>query len=341
MDMPATPTIAQYEGADFTQFSEVIRVRREPALLKGVVAHWASVKAAQTSDEALASYLSGHDTGETAGVYVAPARVKGLFFYGFDTHDTNFSHGPATLAEVLSRLLAERSKAEPMAISLQSTPVARLMPGFGEENRLDLLPDVPPRIWVGNAVVTRTHYDLNDNIACVVAGRRRFSLFPPEQTPNLYPGPYERTIGGVPVSMVDPDAPDLTRYPRFAEAQKARIDVELEPGDALYIPYGWWHQVRSLSPFNVLVNYWWDAAAQADAAPSEAFLHAILAIRDLPEHERGVWRNLFSHYVFGDNGDPVAHLSARDKGLYGPLDAGLRRRLKRQLQKALEDKPKP
>lgn len=335
-DFPAPNAVTSYDSPDRETFEKVIRPARVPALLKGVVGNWPAVAEGRQSDETLCNYLLAHDSGEAAGVYVAPPTAKGSFFYGFDTHLTNFSHGPATLPEVLERLMAERGKAEPMAISLQSTPIARQMPGFGKENHLDLLSGVPPRIWVGNAVVTRTHYDLNDNIACVVAGRRRFSLFPPEQLPNLYPGPYERTIGGVPVSMVDIDKPDLQRYPRFAEAAKTRIDVEMEPGDAIYIPYGWWHQVRSLSPLNVLVNYWWDAAAQADTVPSDAFLHAILTIRDLPAHERGVWRNLFDHYIFGENGDPVAHLSARDKGLYGPLDAATRRRLKRQILKSLE-----
>lgn len=335
------PPLPVYNRADRATFEQLIRPARHPAVLKGVVADWPAVHCGLTSDEALADYLLSHDSGAPAGVYVAPPQARGTFFYGFDTHVTNFSHGPATVAEVLQRLLGERDKADPLAISLQSTPIASQMPGFGAENRLDLLPDVAPRIWIGNAVVTRTHYDLNDNIACVVAGRRRFSLFPPAQLANLYPGPYERTIGGVPVSMVDIDRPDLSRYPCYAEAQAVRVDIELEAGDALYIPYGWWHQVRSLSPFNVLVNYWWDAAVAPDAAPSDAFLHALLAIRDLPEHERRVWRNLFAHYVFGENGDPVAHLTPRDKGLYGPLDAAMRRRLKRQLQKALEDKPKP
>jgi len=333
--MEASAPLARYPAPDAATFAGTIRPRREPAVLEGVVAHWPAVQAGLHSQEALATYLKLHDKGRAAGVYVAPPRAKGVFFYGFDTHDYNFNHGPATLSEVVERILGERDKPEPLAISLQSTPISGHFPDFGAENRLDLLPDVSPRLWVGNAVVTRTHYDLNDNIACVVAGRRRFTLFPPDQTPNLYPGPYERTIGGVPVSMVDPDAPDLTRYPRFAEARKARIDVELGAGDALYIPYGWWHQVRSLTPFNVLVNYWWDAAAQADAPPADAFLHALLALRDLPAHERSVWRNLFAHYVFGDNGDPVAHLSARDKGIYGPLDAATRRRLRHQLHKAL------
>src|SRR3546814_2525666 len=57
--------------------------------------------------------------------------------------------------------------------------------------------------------------------------------------------------------MVDLAAPDLTRYPRFAEALAHAMTAELEPGDAIYIPGLWWHDVQAAGPFNVLVNYWW------------------------------------------------------------------------------------
>src|SRR3546814_13116949 len=89
------------------------------------------------------------------------------------------------------------------------------------------------------------------NVACCVAGRRRFTLFPPDQLANLYPGPFELTPAGTPVSMVDPFAPDLDRYPRFAEAWSHASEATLEPGDALYLPYMWWHGVESLEPVSI------------------------------------------------------------------------------------------
>jgi len=85
-----------------------------------------------------------------------------------------------------------------------------------------------------------------ENVGIVMTGRRRFTVFPPEQIGNLYPGPFELTPSGVPISLVDLTAPDLDRYPRFAEAMAAAQSAVLEPGDAIYLPFHWWHAVESL-----------------------------------------------------------------------------------------------
>ena len=79
-----------------------------------------------------------------------------------------------------------------------------------------LNPEVEARIWIGNAVKINTHFDLAYNIACVVGGRRRFTLFPPEQIENLYVAPLDFTPSGAPVSLVQFTSPDLARFPRFA-----------------------------------------------------------------------------------------------------------------------------
>jgi hypothetical protein len=39
-------------------------------------------------------------------------------------------------------------------------------------------------------------------------------------------------------------------------------EVELVPGDALFIPRDWYHHVEALERFNVLVNYWWDSSKE-------------------------------------------------------------------------------
>lgn len=328
-------SIAIFDTLTPQDFATGVHASGQPAILKGVVKDWPAVKSGRQSDEALVDYLKAHDNGQVAGVYVGAPEIRGNFFYGTNTCNENFRHGPTPIPMALDRLLQERANANPQSIYVQSAIIAKHMPGFAVENRLDLLPGVEPRIWIGNAAVTRAHYDLNYNIACVVAGRRRFHLFPPEQLVNLYPGPFDRTIGGVPVSMVDAENPDLNRYPRFAEAQKTRLTVELEAGDALYIPYGWWHQVHSLSRFNVLVNYWWDDAPQP-AAPYDALFHAILAIRDMPKDHQALWKTVFDYYVFTGGGDPLAHLADGDKGSLGPLTPELIRRIKASLRKSLE-----
>ena len=329
-------SISVFESVTPEDFAAQIHAVKQPAVIKGVINAWPAVRFAARSDEALVDYLKGHANGELVGVYLGAPEIRGNFFYGANTRSENFRHGPAPLSMALDRLMTARADANPQSIYVQSAPIKKHMPGFADENQLSLLPEVEPRIWIGNQTVTRAHYDLNHNIACVVAGRRRFHLFPPAQLVNLYPGPFDRTIGGVPVSMVNAENPDLERYPRFAEAQKAMLTVELEAGDALYIPYGWWHQVHSLSRFNVLVNYWWDDAPKAAAGGYEALFHASLAIRDMPEGHQALWQTLFDYYAFTGGGDPLAHLTDEDKGSLGPLTPERVRQIKAFLRKSLE-----
>jgi len=100
--------------------------------------------------------------------------------------------------------------------------------------------------WLGNKTRISAHYDYPDNIACVVAGTRRFTLFPPEQIGNLYVGPVDKTPSGQAISLVDFSNPDLERFPNFELAMQAGYQAVCEPGDAIYIPSLWWHHVESL-----------------------------------------------------------------------------------------------
>src|SRR5205823_11513354 len=134
------------------------------------------------------------------------------------------------------------------------------MPGFRSENDLDFKShgiNPPPIIWIGNRTTASAHYDAPSNIACVAVGKRRFTIFPPDQIFNLYPGPLEPTPGGQSISVVDFKNPDFEKYPRFREALAVAHVAELEAGDAIFIPSMWWHHVEGLNAFNVLVNYWW------------------------------------------------------------------------------------
>jgi hypothetical protein len=126
-----------------------------------------------------------------------------------------------------------------------------------------LAASVQPRIWLGSGVVTPAHFDESSNVACVVAGRRRFTLLPPEQVANLYIGPLGFAPTGTPISLVSFREPDFQRFPLFREAQAAALVAELGAGDAIYIPPLWWHHVESLERLNALVNYWWKGAPEA------------------------------------------------------------------------------
>ena len=246
----------------------------------------------------------------------------------------NFERRPATISATIERLLAQEQDPDPPALYVESTPTPEYLPSFAEANAQPLLaPTIAPRIWVGNRLIAQTHFDLSYNIACVVGGRRRFTLFPPGQLPNLYVGPLDFNISGPPLSMVSLRNPDFARYPRFAEALAASQSAELEPGDALFIPFGWWHHVESLTPFNVLVNYWWNDAPRTGFA-YDSMLHAVLTLRDLPPAQRAVWRTLFEQYVFTPGDEAMAHLPPGQRGLLGPPSAERTREIRAVLARA-------
>lgn len=322
MTAPVAPfRVREWRDVTREVFRDEIMPAGQPALLKGLVADWPAVAAAKASDEARADYLVAFDARKPVTILTGGPEIGGRFFYTDDMGGLNFRRQPTALVEALKGLLAFRSSPQPPALAVQSIPTESALPGFAAANPQPLLDEAlaAPRIWIGNAIVTATHFDMNYNIACAVAGRRRFTLFPPEQLKNLYLGPLEFTPAGPPVSLVDIAAPDLERFPRFADAWETAQSAELEPGDAIYIPYFWFHNVESLDPFSVLVNYWWNEPRAVMGRPLEALLHALAAIRELSPTERAVWRKVFDHYVFQTNGDPVAHIPPDRRGSLGEM----------------------
>jgi hypothetical protein len=185
-------------------------------------------------------------------------------------------------------------------------------------------PKVPPRLWFGTAITTPAHFDESHNVACCVAGRRRFTLFPIEQIANLYIGPLDHSPAGTPLSLVNFAQPDFDRFPRFREALAHARTAVLEPGDAIYIPPLWWHHVLSLERVNMLVNYWWVRAAPGHAQPPFAFdalLHAVTALRGMPPEQRRAWREVFDHYIFDTDRDVTGHIPLERQSMLGPMSA--------------------
>lgn len=336
MTLPAPAPIRVYEGVDRQRFDGEIRPSGQPAILRGLAADWPAVRAARTSDEALVAYLKRFGHGAPVPAIVGPPEIERRFFYTDDLKALNFTRGQTPLAPFLDRLLRDRTAARPYAMAVQSAPAPDLVPGFAQENGVGLIDgEVVPRLWIGNAIRVATHYDLMENIGIVVAGRRRFTVFPPDQVANLYMGPLELTPAGTPISLVDPAAPDLARFPRFAEAMATAQSATLEPGDAIYLPYHWWHAVDSLAPFNLFVNYWWNGAAATQGSPYDALLYGLFALRPLPPDQRRVWRAMFEHLVFLSDGDPAAHLPPEARGVLGAPDAEGFQRMRETLLRSL------
>ena len=316
--MSINKTIAERPQVDAEVFRREILHSARPVVLRGQVADWPIVRAGRESSRALADCICGYDRGIQSVVVEAPASTGGRLFYRDGLDGFNFERKRGGISATIERLLALADEQDPPRVFIESMPTDEFLPNFAPAHPMSLLdPRVRPRIWIGNAITVQTHYDLFYNIACVVGGRRRFTLFPPEQVSNLYMGPLEYTPAGAPLSMVQPYDPDLARYPRFAEALRHAVTAELEPGDALFIPYGWWHHVQSLTKLNALVNYWWNDAPQFGSQYG-ALLHAAMVVRDLPEDQRAVWRALFENFVFTDAEVALGHLAPEKRGLLAP-----------------------
>lgn len=309
------------DGVDLKTFVEEIRPAAQPVVMKGLVRDWPAVRAGRESPRALADLLRGFDRGRQIIVVERPAGSTGHLFYNPQMNGFNFTRRPGQISATIERLLALAEQPEAPAIFLESMPTAEFLPDFAAAHPMPFVdPAFGPRVWIGNRVKVQTHFDPLYNVACVVGGRRRFTLFPPEQVANLYPGPIDFTPSGTPISMVQFLSPDHESFPRYAEALRYARRAELEPGDAIYIPYAWWHAVESLTSFNVLVNYWWNDAPRA-GSPYAALLHAAWLLRDLPADQRAVWQSMFQHFVFSDPEQSMRHLAPEHRGLLGPPSA--------------------
>ena len=292
-----------------------------PFVVRGLCDSWPSVREARRSSEALAAYLSGFDTGYEAQGFVGPPEAGGRYFYLDDLDGFNFRREMMSLSTVLERIRVCGEEGSRGSVYMGSVPVARHIPGFARDNKLTVVPDeVEPRIWLGSPSHVSCHFDTYDNLACVVAGRRRFTLYPPDLIGDLYVGPIDNTMAGQPVALAASSSPGDPRYPRFDAVRNQALTVDLEPGDALYLPKLWWHEVVASGAVNVLVNYWWDAFRQGPDAPFTAMMLAMMMIAERPPAERAAWKAFFDHYVFRPEGHPLRHLPSSQHGILGPID---------------------
>jgi Cupin-like domain len=306
-----------------------------PVVLRGLAAGWPLVQAGREGSAAARTYLQNHARERPFPASIGAAGGSDRLFYT-SAMTMDFRMATAPLADLLDAMAAaERDPAAPM-IYLSSIDMQAFFDGLAEANSLPMGDRRPiESIWIGTRTCIAAHNDVPHNLAVCAVGQRRFTLFPPDQFANLYPGPLDNTPAGRPVSMVDLREPDFAMFPRFREALKHAEVAVLEPGDAIAIPSLWWHHVEALSPFNVLVNYWWRDVPAFLGQPEDALLHAILALRDLPVAERAQWRAQMEHYVFENADDAAAHLPAESRGILAPLTAETAGRLRARLLRSL------
>lgn len=141
---------------------------------------------------------------------------------------------------------------------LQQQPISIAFPDLLADiqtpNYFDPKLSFPPHLWIGGSDnISPLHYDMNNNLLAQVRGRKRVLLFEPQKTSLLYPFPAHSKIPHL--SQINIDKPDLNKFPKFQQA--GYLECILEPGEMLFIPAFWWHQVYSLDRLNISVNFWW------------------------------------------------------------------------------------
>lgn len=184
---------------------------------------------------------------------------------------SNFSpdrvrYAPMRFHEFISRVMAPQQGNSDLYLNLQHDRVIEppLLQLLGDFNIPVYFKDMTLRcvnLWMGNSkasITTPLHHDFNDNLYVVVEGRKHFTLFPPEQAPNLYPqgellgvdgNGYIRyaSLDSKPhMSRLDLSAPDPGRFPLYAAAAPTRRECYIEKNEMLFLPTGWFHQVTSI-----------------------------------------------------------------------------------------------
>lgn len=312
----------------------IARDYHHPVVIRDALADWPSVQAAKsgTITEYLGSFAN--DTPNLA--FTLDAKEAGRIFYNEDMTGFNFSKQQVTLPQLLEALATLAQQSTPHSLYMGSSSVHRYLPGFIETNQINF--GIPAtnsivNFWIGNHTLVAPHQDFPNNFACNVAGKRTFTLFPPEQLDNLYIGPLDFNPAGPAISLVDTRQPDFKRYPKYQQAIAASLQVTLEPGDLLFIPSMWWHQVETHDHLNLLINYWWKPSAVYAPSPMHALNLALLSISSLPDAQKQTWQHMFNHYVFEPSN--FEHIPERLQGILGELDDHTARRLRAQLLNVL------
>ena len=315
-------------------FKEEIFPLHQPAVLKGVVNSWPVVKRSKQSIEEMYQYFFDMYVGGNIQFARIPPKENGRFFYNEEMTDFNFKREVGPLDTFFYDVLASSKDPSADTLALQSAPVADYFPDFAQQNPFNFFDkNVPPRIWIGNDAVVSAHYDDSENIACVVSGKRTFTLFPPAQIENLYVGPMDFTPAAAQLSLVDFNEPDFEKYPKFQQALENALVAELEAGDAIYIPTLWWHHVQAKGGVNVLVNYWEGGSINGTTkpVPADTILMAMLSIRDLPIEQKQAWKAVFDYYIFSEQNHKYDYIPSNIRGILDPLNDQTKKSLKKWL----------
>ena len=306
-----------------------------PFIVRQLHSEWILVKKGKESETELKKYLHECSLKRDFVYAIGEPEQNGKIFYNKDM-GVNFVERKAALKTVLGYFDEIREAEEDVALYLSSLEIHKYFENLLTETPSYLNEDqYRAGLWIGNKIQVPLHNDFPNNVACVIGGRRKFTLIPPNQFENLYVGPIDFTPAGRAVSMVDLQNPDLDKYPKFAVALEHALTAELSPGDIIYIPSMWWHAVEGLDDFNVMLNFWWRENPTFLGGPDAAMKLAIATIRDLPHPEKQHWKQLFEYYIFNNSEENTAHIPEKSRGVLGKINSDLARKIKSYLLEVL------
>ena len=306
-----------------------------PFIVRQLHSEWILVKKGKESETELKKYLHECSLKRDFVYAIGEPEQNGKIFYNKDM-GVNFVERKAALKTVLGYFDEIREAEEDVALYLSSLEIHKYFENLLTETPSYLNEDqYRAGLWIGNKIQVPLHNDFPNNVACIICGRRKFTLIPPNQFENLYVGPIDFTPAGRAVSMVDLQNPDLDKYPKFAVALEHALTAELSPGDVIYIPSMWWHAVEGLDDFNVMLNFWWRENPIFLGGPDAAMKLAIATIRDLPHQEKQHWKQLFEYYIFNNSEENIAHIPEKSRGVLGGINSDLARKIKSYLLEVL------
>jgi len=330
--------VTVWEGItpDNIPFDELFALDK-PVILKGLVKDWPLVKTGQQGIFPAMQMLEDNYSQKPMLVYRAPASIKGRFGYNDNYTGFNFAAERSTIPSVLDIIRNELDKEEHEYLYVNSLILNEGFPALAASHSLAFnhpefeQNQVLAKIWIGTESLAACHFDQPKNLACCVLGKRRFTLFPPNQIENLYPGPLHPTPGGQVVTIANLAEPDFEKFPRLKTALENAWIADLEPGDGLYYPSMWWHEVTAFERFNIMVNFWWMTTERYKGNPMDVLLNGMMSLRDKPEDEKRAWKALFDYYVFGEGEVVREHLPPECQGALGEMTEINARRLRAML----------
>lgn len=242
--------------------------KRRPVILAGLAGDWPAI-----SKWSAEYFRSTYGNLRVLAVPMKQGHVTESFKFrlGFVSDE---SYEEMDLAHFIGTLLSTDTKGYYLSTPVELFP-SDFQKDFHSPPYCEGAPWVSSRVWFGReGTVGPLHRDLTDNLYTQVIGRKRFHLFPPSQSRYLYR--YHPIPGFPNFSHVDAESPDLEKFPLLDKAEA--LVAELEPGDVLYFPKGFWHQTKSLSQ-NISLNFWWAHGLLATAALAVGKMRRALGMR--------------------------------------------------------------